>query len=209
MMLHSMRRSLFRSLVINRLVIGDCRLICSYSSSRILPNRSMKPILMELSSRRLHLSRAIMCTNSKGGEDDTQRPSDPMAQLPDYVRNHVFLSDMPFYFLPNFWKSIRNRLFEILIRGYYDHEFSIANFIAGAEQAVLKVSAALADGDLKALEEMDVLSPDLTAEIKENLAKMPSEQFSFMRINPEDVMRKFIYEIGVIIDDQTGELLIH
>ena len=124
--------------------------------------------------------------------------------LPDYVKNFVFLSDMPFVFLPHFWKSIRNRIFEFMIRGYMDSDFSIESFSEGATQAVLKISNALADGNVDSLIDMDVISYDCITEVKENLAKMTDEQREFLRVNQKDILRSFIYEIGMIMDDETG-----
>ena len=107
---------------------------------------------------------------------------------------------MPTY--PKLTHSIRNFILaNLIIRPYYDPEFSKATFLEGAKTAVEFVSQCLSEGDLDALEDSKVLSTEALRQINLNLSTFTHNQRENLYINQKDIFYNFIYQIGVILDD--------
>ncbi|XP_050418744.1 m-AAA protease-interacting protein 1, mitochondrial [Patella vulgata] len=103
--------------------------------------------------------------------------------------------------LPNIFKSLKNYWFGLLIRGYFDPEFSLGNFLAGAEQAVVVVSQLVGEGkfsDLNGLVEDEAIK-----EIERNYGYLNIKQKNEIPVKREDIIHRFIYEIGMMFDDNS------
>ncbi|GAB1602797.1 uncharacterized protein LOC115232575 [Argonauta hians] len=113
------------------------------------------------------------------------------------------LMDFPEIIWPSPIKSFRNWWFSKLIRGYYDNSFSIESFLTGSEQAISHVSNCLAEGDFDELQ--NVVDPEALQEIQNNYADLSVSQRSSLAIRPEDIFLRFIYEIGMMFDDNENQ----
>ncbi|KAL8618003.1 hypothetical protein ACOMHN_040227 [Nucella lapillus] len=124
----------------------------------------------------------------------------------DEDRRHRFpvkLMDFPEKTVPDIVKSFRNRFFSFLIKGYYDTTFTIDGFLEGAVQAVSSVSSYVSDGnfaDLKGL-----VADEAVPEIQNNYADLTYQQRRWLKVKPSEVIGKFVYEIGMMFDDDTDQ----
>lgn len=88
----------------------------------------------------------------------------------------------------------------LIIRPYFDNEFSLKEFNRGAKQALLVISNALAVGDVDSLKQL--LDQEAFLEIKENISRFSSQQLAQLAVsNPEDVYLSFPYQVGIIMND--------
>ncbi|XP_029658399.1 uncharacterized protein LOC115232575 [Octopus sinensis] len=113
------------------------------------------------------------------------------------------LMDFPEIIWPSPIKSFRNWWFSKLIQGYYDHSFSIDSFLTGSEQAINYVSNCLAEGDFDELQH--IVEPEALQEIQNNYADLSYSQRTSLAIKPEDIFLRFIYEIGMMFDDNENQ----
>ena len=78
------------------------------------------------------------------------------------------LMDFPNLVSPKLSHSLRNKFMEkTLITAYFDQDFSLKDFNAGARQAVATVANCLAQGDLESLEQF--LTPEALKSLSKNL----------------------------------------
>ena len=78
------------------------------------------------------------------------------------------LMEFPNLVSPKLSHSLRNKFMEkTLIAPYFDHDFSLKEFNAGARHAVATVANCLAQGDLDSLEHL--LTPEALKPLRKNL----------------------------------------
>jgi hypothetical protein len=129
--------------------------------------------------------------SSGGGGDDGSR------------RRPLKLMDYQELMWPHPIKSIRNYVFAALIRGYYDSQFSMSSFLKGAEQAVATVSGLISKGQFESLE--GLVANDAIWELRRSYDSLSPQQRQFVAADPTDFFFRFIYEIGMIFDDDTDQ----
>lgn len=105
------------------------------------------------------------------------------------------------HYRPSFFKSVSNLMSSFLIiKPYFDNDFSLKEFVRGTKQALLVIANALAVGDLDGLKEL--LDKEAFSEIKENIRRFDSKQLAELAVpNPEDVYLTFPYQVGIIMND--------
>jgi len=112
------------------------------------------------------------------------------------------LMDIPAIIWPHPMKSMRNLGLSFLIKGYFDNEFDSRTFLATAEQAIIAVSKMISTGDFNSLD--GLLTTQAIWEIRRNYDQLNAAQKEIIAIKQEDIFYKFIYEIGMIFDDETN-----
>lgn len=102
---------------------------------------------------------------------------------------------------PSFFKSISNLLAAaIIIKPYFDNEFSLKEFARGAKQALSIISNALSVGDVDSLKEL--LDKDAFTEIKQNVSQFSKDQLADLAVTDlEEVYLTFPYQVGIIMND--------
>jgi len=110
---------------------------------------------------------------------------------------------------PSLLKLITNQISaRFIITPYFDNEFNIPEFKIGAKQAIVAVSSALACGNTASLE--DAVEEKALAEIKRNISFFSTIQQQELAVHPDDFIRSFVYEIGIMFDDnEQGKLISH
>ncbi len=105
------------------------------------------------------------------------------------------------YHRPSFFKSISNLLAAaIIIKPYFDNEFSLKEFARGAKQALSIISNALSVGDVDSLKEL--LDKDAFTEIKQNVSQFSKDQLADLAVTDlEEVYLTFPYQVGIIMND--------
>jgi len=104
---------------------------------------------------------------------------------------------------PNPFKSIKNFFMSVLIKGYFESEFTVAGFLTGAEQAVVHVSSLISRGQFSGLD--NLVSREAVQEIEKNYQQLDLKQREMILVNPTDLFIRYIYEIGIIYDDSTNK----
>lgn len=114
------------------------------------------------------------------------------------------LSDLPVVHLPNPFKTIRNWfLSTFIIKMHLDKEFDALEFSKFATKAVQIVCARLSQSNYSSLE--GLLTDKLLARIQAKLETLSTVQKSQLFFDLEDVIFQFMYEIGIIFDEDTKE----
>ncbi|KAK6165654.1 hypothetical protein SNE40_022540 [Patella caerulea] len=119
------------------------------------------------------------------------------------IKNAKLMDFGPERILPNIFKSLKNYWFGLLIRGYFDPEFSLGGFLVGAEQAVVVVSRLVGEGkfnDLNGLVEDEAIK-----EIERNYVYLNNKQKYEIPVKRDDIIHRFIYEIGMMFDDNSNK----
>ena len=111
------------------------------------------------------------------------------------------MDNLPMTPNPNFILSFKNIMFSALISGYFDPHFSRKNFLEGSKQAVEFVSNCLANEDFDTLEESNCVTPECLTILKLKLLNFTKPQQERLAVSKEDIWFHFIYQIGVIMDD--------
>lgn len=128
--------------------------------------------------------------SSSGGSGGAERPPRPL-RLMDYKKLRW----------PNPINSLKNYLFAALIQISFDKEFSMNSFLAGAEQAIAVVSDLVSRGHFDELE--GLVTREAVQEVSHNYNSLSAMQRKFVAVNTKDIFLRFIYEIGMIFDDET------
>lgn len=88
----------------------------------------------------------------------------------------------------------------LIIKPYFDNDFSLKEFNRGAKHALFTIANAISVGDLESVKEL--LDKDTYNEIKENMNRYSSEQLAqFAFSNLEDVYLSFPYQVGIIMNE--------
>ena len=112
------------------------------------------------------------------------------------------LMNMEMRLVPSLMHRIRNFFFEHgIIRPYFDPDFSKHNFLKGAKSAIEFVSSCIAEGDYTTLKESQVLTEDCLREIIMNMTLVSPENRRKIAVKQEDIQLNFIYQIGVMLED--------
>lgn len=95
----------------------------------------------------------------------------------------------------------------MIIKPYFDNDFSLKEFSKGAKQALFVISKALSVGDVDSLQ--DLVDKNVLVEIKENLNRYSADHLAELEIhNPDDVYLTFPYQVGIIMNDtEKGSLI--
>jgi len=114
------------------------------------------------------------------------------------------LMDIPTIIKPQHPMTVlRNFAFSLLIKGYYDNEYSPITFLDAATQAVIGVSKIISKGDFNSLD--GLLTKQAISEIRQNYNKLNDTQRQMIALKPEDIFYKIIYEIRMIFNDETNQ----
>lgn len=105
------------------------------------------------------------------------------------------------HYRPSFFKSFSAMMQSMLIiKPYFDNDFSLKEFNRGAKHALFTIANAISVGDLESVKEL--LDKDTYNEIKENMNRYSSEQLAqFAFSNLEDVYLSFPYQVGIIMNE--------
>ena len=114
----------------------------------------------------------------------------------------LFLMQFDERIWPHPLKTLKNIFFTYLIRKSIDVDFDAEEFIKGSQMAICTVSDNISRGNFDEIE--DLVSRNAISEIKKNYEELDQYQREFIRINPDDLFLKFIYEIGMIFDDNSS-----
>jgi len=131
-------------------------------------------------------------SDGDGGQDPSKNNKKPLK-----------LMDFKEIIWPHPLKSLRNFWFSLLIRGYYDNSYNPETFLKGAEQAITTVSNLMSEGRFDDLESL--LSRDAIREIRKNYNELSTKQRQFIKVDASDIFFRFIYEIGMIFDDNSNQ----
>ena len=113
------------------------------------------------------------------------------------------LMNLPIQPYPNFIQTIRNFFFaNIIIRPYFDKDFSNQNFLDGAKAAAEYVANAIAIGDFDTLQNSNVLTEDCMREVILNFSTFSNLQQQRLAFRKEEIIWNFIYQIGIMFDDE-------
>jgi len=103
---------------------------------------------------------------------------------------------------PNFVHSFKNFFFaNMIVRPYYDNDFTNENFLEGAKSAVEFVSNKIAEGDFDKLRESNALTDDCFREIVLNSSNFSMDQRHLIALSKDDIIYSFVYQIGVMLDE--------
>ncbi|RWS23387.1 hypothetical protein B4U80_09799, partial [Leptotrombidium deliense] len=101
---------------------------------------------------------------------------------------------------PSFWYFIQNFINSvIIIKPYFDPEFTISRFLVGAKQALVVISDNLAQGNIDALK--GLVTEEARNEIGRNLTLFTPFQREKLRVKMEDIATFFAYRVGIIMND--------
>ncbi|XP_063545477.1 uncharacterized protein LOC134753508 [Cydia strobilella] len=130
----------------------------------------------------------------------------PVIQFRNYCDNNVQtrklpqLMDFPPVVWPSFIKFIKNWMFaNLIIRPYFEPEFSLAEFIEASKHAVQVVSEALQKSDFKSLE--GLVDKEAIAALKTAISELSVTQRQLLSIDKEDIFYAFPYQVGVMFDE--------
>ncbi|XP_063374539.1 uncharacterized protein LOC134662202 [Cydia amplana] len=130
----------------------------------------------------------------------------PVIQFRNYCDNNVEtrklpqLMDFPPVVWPSFIKFIKNWMFaNLIIRPYFEPEFSLAEFIEASKHAVQVVSEALQKSDFKSLE--GLVDKEAIAALKTAISQLSVTQRQLLSIDKEDIFYAFPYQVGVMFDE--------
>ena len=114
------------------------------------------------------------------------------------------LMQMPHIYKPQLSHSLRNWfLARTLITPYFDNDFSISEFSAGAKHAAVSVSNALAEGEMGSVE--NFLTEECLSVIKKNFSLFSKTQRSLLSIDAKDIYMSFVFQIGILMEDTPSE----
>ncbi|XP_041374407.1 m-AAA protease-interacting protein 1, mitochondrial-like [Gigantopelta aegis] len=118
-------------------------------------------------------------------------------------RTPLQLMDFPRIWWPNPIKWFKNKLFTVLITGYFDESFNMDSFLDGSLGAVAHVSTCISNGDFSALK--GLVTSEAIEEVQKSYEHLDVKQRRFLSVNPKDIFYMFIYEIGMIFDSSTNQ----
>ncbi|XP_064646559.1 m-AAA protease-interacting protein 1, mitochondrial-like [Lineus longissimus] len=150
-------------------------------------------------SRNFHTSARYFRDNKTPQDPDDPDYEPPWREKPAALR----LSGWPVIIWPSVLKTLKNWFLTFLIRGYMDESYSTKGFLDGAEQAVFVVSDLVAGGDFQNLRELDVVADEAIGDAQVHYADLNVSQRQIIKVDPEDIFFRYIYEIGMIFDDMT------
>jgi len=114
------------------------------------------------------------------------------------------LMDFPPIMWPNTFKSIKNFILaRFIIAAYFEREFSVTSFLAGAKQAVVHITNCLAAGDFNSLD--GLVTVEAITELRKSLDNYSVQQRESLKIDLQDIYFGFIYQIGIMFDDSPDE----
>ncbi|GAB6032444.1 hypothetical protein CHUAL_011082 [Chamberlinius hualienensis] len=144
-------------------------------------------------------TRKFSTTNEKLRKGE-YRGSEPDSE--DKPKN-IGLMDFPEIKWPGFFKSLKNIILtKLIVRPYFDQEFSIDEFNVGARKAFLVVSRLLRDGKFEEL--AGLLVPEAIEEIKNNFKLLTPAQMQWFAVQEEDIYLSFPYQLGIMLEDIDG-----
>jgi len=141
--------------------------------------------------------------DQQDSKSDDRKPLRDPHETEDGRRRPLKLMDFTEIRWPHPIKFFRNYVFSALIRGYYDHSFSIGNFMRGAEQALVAVSGLISRGQFENLD--GLVASEAHWELRRNYDRLSPHQRELVAINTRDIIVNFVYEIGMIFDDDTDQ----
>ncbi|XP_018333612.2 m-AAA protease-interacting protein 1, mitochondrial [Agrilus planipennis] len=113
------------------------------------------------------------------------------------------LMNFPEIVWPSFFKSIRNFIFAtLIIKPYFDREFTLSEFVRGSKQAVEIVSSKLAEGDYTSLK--GLVTNDVLTNLQKSISTMSLAQREELSIKSDDIYFSFPYQIGIIFSDDSN-----
>lgn len=106
--------------------------------------------------------------------------------------------------LPKLSFKLKNSFFSnVIIRPYFDQDFSQQEFIKGATRAAVFVSSCLANSDFDTLRESQALTDDCLRTLILNMARFDSSERQLIKpIDENSILNQFIYQIGIMFDDE-------
>lgn len=144
-----------------------------------------QPVLQQSRSYRTQRSRG----NRNESTDDTS---------PD-------LMDFPWIIWPSLFNTMKNWIFaNLIIRPYFDGEFSLKSFKEGSKQALVAVSGELSQGNFEELKPFVAL--DAIGDLKRNFTAMSIKQRMDLAVAKDDIFFSFPHEIGVIFKNEGSQL---
>lgn len=93
-------------------------------------------------------------------------------------------------------RSLRNMLFNILITGYFDPNYSPQSFREGALHAINHVAGCISEGQFDELE--DLVQQDVITQLRHRFLTLTESQKKWIAYDPRDV-GTYRYEVGVIL----------
>ena len=102
--------------------------------------------------------------------------------------------------VPDMFKSINNNFFKHpMLKPYFDADFTLAEFLRGAKQAIQFISNKISDGDIQSLVQLCAVSKDALREIERNLYHCPPEQRKLLTVHAKDITSIFLCKVNPFI----------
>lgn len=161
-----------------------------------LKQHSLAFLNRETSSIKLNLCRLFSTGNKHNTtQDDDEDNRRKMPQLMD--------SGAPVIW-PSVFQTLKSMFIStIIIKPYFDPEFTIKDFVEGAKQAISFVSSHLSSGKWVALE--GLVTPEALVEIKSNYVNLNLAERQSLEIKKEHMNFTFLHQIGIILNDDSSE----
>lgn len=155
-----------------------------FESSNILYTQ-LQPVLQQQRSYRAQRSRG-----NRNESSDNATPD---------------LMDFPWIIWPSIFNTMKNWVFaNLIIRPYFDGEFSLKSFKEGSKQALVAVSSELSQGNFENLQPFVAL--DALGDLKRNFTAMSIKQRMDLAVASEDIFFSFPHEIGVIFKNEGSQI---
>ncbi|TWW80321.1 m-AAA protease-interacting protein 1, mitochondrial [Takifugu flavidus] len=101
--------------------------------------------------------------------------------------------------IPNPFIWLRTRIYYVLIKTYFDKDFTIEDFTEGAKQAFSHVSRLLSQCQFDALE--GLVAKDLIGKLEEKCNLLPSTHKKALSANSDEIMYSTPGDVGIYYDD--------
>ncbi|RXG54083.1 hypothetical protein Avbf_09054, partial [Armadillidium vulgare] len=114
--------------------------------------------------------------------------------------NQRMLMDFPLIVWPSFLNTIRVWfMVYLIIKPFYEAEFSMKEFCIASKQALVKVSNMLSEGDLSRLK--NFIDENALKEIQKNFSVLSVKERLDLAVNVDDIFFYFPYQIGLIFNN--------
>jgi len=116
----------------------------------------------------------------------------------------LHIMDFSLLVWPNVIKFMKNWFLSgLIVRPYFDPDFSLYQFVEGSQQAAEVVSRLISAGKVDELQ--GLVTPECLEAVRIGISNLNAKQLSDIAIQKEDIYFSFPYEVGVIYDDKTND----
>ncbi|XP_053554702.1 m-AAA protease-interacting protein 1, mitochondrial [Bombina bombina] len=117
----------------------------------------------------------------------------------EYSNNNAGQNKVVVVGIPNPFIWFRSRIYFFLIRAYFDRDFNIEEFTAGAKQAFTLVSRLLSERKFDALE--NLVDNEVLQEVQEKCSLLPDNHRVALAADSNDIMYTTTGDVAIYYDD--------